>query len=154
MGKVVKYCPACEESFAANFAFCPNCAAVLNDHEINPIETEAEFYQVTFVEEKGSNSRRVFLLGVALLVMSGAVFSLIGSIYSADAYIGALDDSLVYLANISNDDASKFDNLELPEDRKEGKGSGGGGGGRKDKEEVLMWSNKSGEKTLFDRMRV
>ena len=131
MGKIVKYCTACEESFADNFAFCPNCASAL----INPVAEESEFYNVTFVEEKNSGNRRVFLLGAAILVMGGAIISLIGSIYNADAYVSALDDSLIYLANIS-DDASKVEDLELPENRKKGDGSGGGGGGRKDKQDV------------------
>ena len=37
MGKVVKYCANCEESFAEKFAFCPNCAAALTAYEMNPL---------------------------------------------------------------------------------------------------------------------
>lgn len=38
MGKIVKYCAICEESFADKFSFCPNCAALLTAYEMNPIE--------------------------------------------------------------------------------------------------------------------
>lgn len=153
MGKIIKYCAVCEESFAENFSFCPNCAADLQTFEMNPVLSkkefedsiklfegkvisENEFYNVTFVEGKGSKKRRSLLLGATILVMGGAVFSLIGSIYNADAYVGGLDDSLVYIANISNENESIVKDLEMPEERKKGDGSGGGGGGRKDKEEV------------------
>ena len=37
MGKIVKYCAACEESFAEKFAFCPNCAEPLTAFEMNPV---------------------------------------------------------------------------------------------------------------------
>lgn len=37
MGKIVKYCSACEESFAEKFAFCPNCAQPMTAFEMNPI---------------------------------------------------------------------------------------------------------------------
>jgi TonB family protein len=40
MGKVVKYCASCEESFAEKFSFCPNCAAGLTAYEMNPIAAE------------------------------------------------------------------------------------------------------------------
>lgn len=42
MGKVVKYCTVCEESFAEKFSFCPNCAAKLNAYEMNPLASEAK----------------------------------------------------------------------------------------------------------------
>ena len=159
MGKKIMYCAACEESFAEKFTFCPNCAAVLSTYEMNPVLTEAKkkestifyetkaksdkqtstedgFYNVTLVEERSGKTRQALLLGAALLVMGGAIIGLIGSIYNADVYVGALDDSLIYLANVSDDNPTKTEELELPEDRKEGHGSGGGGGGRKDKQEV------------------
>jgi TonB family protein len=37
MGKVVKYCSACEEGFAEKFGFCPNCGANLTAFEMNPL---------------------------------------------------------------------------------------------------------------------
>jgi len=37
MGKVVKYCNACEEGFAEKFGFCPNCGAQLTAFEMNPL---------------------------------------------------------------------------------------------------------------------
>jgi TonB family protein len=37
MGKIVKYCAACEESFSDKFSFCPNCAAGLTAYEMSPI---------------------------------------------------------------------------------------------------------------------
>lgn len=37
MGKIVKYCANCEESFAEKFSFCPNCAAGLTAYEMNPL---------------------------------------------------------------------------------------------------------------------
>lgn len=37
MGKIVKYCDACEEGFAEKFAFCPNCGAGLKAFELNPL---------------------------------------------------------------------------------------------------------------------
>lgn len=37
MGKIVKYCNACEEGFAEKFGFCPNCGAQLTAFELNPV---------------------------------------------------------------------------------------------------------------------
>ncbi len=39
MGKIVKYCAACEEGFAEKFGFCPNCGEHLTAFELNPVET-------------------------------------------------------------------------------------------------------------------
>lgn len=41
MGKIVKFCSACDEGFAEKFAFCPNCASSLTPFEMNPIRVEA-----------------------------------------------------------------------------------------------------------------
>jgi len=41
MGKIVKYCVACEESFAHKFGFCPNCGGTLKAFEMNPVQEEA-----------------------------------------------------------------------------------------------------------------
>ena len=37
MGKIVKFCSACDEGFAEKFGFCPNCGATLNAFEMNPV---------------------------------------------------------------------------------------------------------------------
>ncbi len=42
MGKIVKYCAACEESFAQKFGFCPNCGGTLKTFEMNPVQEEAK----------------------------------------------------------------------------------------------------------------
>ncbi|MEP6946019.1 MAG: TonB family protein [Acidobacteriota bacterium] len=38
MGKIVKYCGSCDESFAQKFGFCPICGATLQSFELNPVE--------------------------------------------------------------------------------------------------------------------
>lgn len=45
MGKIVKYCAACEEGFAAKFAFCPNCGGALTAYELNPLADKADVNQ-------------------------------------------------------------------------------------------------------------
>ena len=40
MGKLVKYCDNCEESFAEKFSFCPNCAAPLEKFEMKPVAAD------------------------------------------------------------------------------------------------------------------
>jgi protein TonB len=42
MVKIVKYCAACEESFAQKFGFCPNCGGTLKTFEMNPVQEEAK----------------------------------------------------------------------------------------------------------------
>ena len=37
MGKIVKYCGSCEESFAEKFGFCPTCGTTLEAFEMNPL---------------------------------------------------------------------------------------------------------------------
>ncbi|HUF03606.1 MAG TPA: energy transducer TonB [Aridibacter sp.] len=37
MGKIVKFCSICDESFAEKFSYCPNCAAELSAFEMNPV---------------------------------------------------------------------------------------------------------------------
>jgi len=37
MGKIVKYCAACDESFAEKFGFCPNCGQAMTAFEMNPV---------------------------------------------------------------------------------------------------------------------
>lgn len=55
MGKVLKYCAACEEGFAEKFGFCPNCGASLTAFEMNPVEAvsdepDVEAPEANFVE--------------------------------------------------------------------------------------------------------
>jgi protein TonB len=40
MGKIVKYCAACDESFAEKFGFCPNCGQAMSAFEMNPMVVE------------------------------------------------------------------------------------------------------------------
>ncbi|MBK7934280.1 MAG: TonB family protein [Acidobacteria bacterium] len=40
MGKIVKYCSSCDESFAEKFGFCPTCGASLQPFEMNPVAVE------------------------------------------------------------------------------------------------------------------
>ncbi len=42
MGKIVKHCAACDESFAERFGFCPNCGGTLKAFEMNPVQEEAK----------------------------------------------------------------------------------------------------------------
>lgn len=42
MAKIVKYCSACEESFAEKFSYCPNCAAELSSFEMKPVSQPDE----------------------------------------------------------------------------------------------------------------
>jgi len=37
MGKVVKHCTSCDESFAEKFGFCPTCGETLKSFEMNPL---------------------------------------------------------------------------------------------------------------------
>lgn len=137
MGKKVKYCSVCNINFTEKFLYCPNCAASLGDFESNLTQTKSNtedgFYNITLVEERGNNKRTLFLFGSAILVLGGAAFSLIGSIYNTENYVDALDESLVYLANINNDEPYKFEETDLPKDKVAGQG---GSGGNKDKKPV------------------
>ena len=40
MGKIVKYCSSCDESFAEKFGFCPTCGASLQPFEMNPLASQ------------------------------------------------------------------------------------------------------------------
>lgn len=42
MGKIVKFCAGCDESFAEKFAFCPNCGQAMTAFEMNPLAAAAE----------------------------------------------------------------------------------------------------------------
>lgn len=45
MGKIVKYCQSCDESFAEKFAFCPNCGKGMQAFEMNPLTGTHETVQ-------------------------------------------------------------------------------------------------------------
>ena len=47
MGKIVKYCAACDESFAEKFGFCPNCGQAMTAFEMNPIGKELKVAEET-----------------------------------------------------------------------------------------------------------
>lgn len=51
MGKIVKFCSACDESFAEKFSYCPNCAAELSAFEMSPVAS-AQDTEPTPVPEK------------------------------------------------------------------------------------------------------
>lgn len=42
MGKIVKYCAKCEESFSEKFSFCPNCASTMTAYEMSPLIAETK----------------------------------------------------------------------------------------------------------------
>ncbi|HMT09156.1 MAG TPA: TonB family protein [Pyrinomonadaceae bacterium] len=53
MGKIVKFCSSCDESFAEKFGFCPTCGATLQAFEMNPLAAapaEPEFVAEPAVE--------------------------------------------------------------------------------------------------------
>ena len=88
------------------------------------------FYSVTLVEEKNSGTRNMLLLGAALIVLGGAIFGLIASIYNANAYVGALEDDLNNIVYVG--DEAPAEEPEMPEPKNKDKGGGGGGGGDND----------------------
>jgi len=55
MGKIVKYCAACDESFAEKFGFCPNCGQAMSAFEMNPMGGQT----TAGVESKASASDTV-----------------------------------------------------------------------------------------------
>jgi len=55
MGKIVKYCNACEESFAEKFGFCPICGESLTAFEMNPIENAVKAEEKTSAGVSGLN---------------------------------------------------------------------------------------------------
>ncbi|MBX3282085.1 MAG: energy transducer TonB [Acidobacteria bacterium] len=42
MGKIVKYCSACDADWAEKFGFCPTCGSTLQAFELKPIEKSAD----------------------------------------------------------------------------------------------------------------
>ena len=45
MGKIVKFCNACDEGFAEKFGFCPNCGQSLHTFEMNAVVAEVPAMQ-------------------------------------------------------------------------------------------------------------
>ena len=45
MGKIVKFCSSCDEGFAERFGFCPNCAALLQTFEMNPLAEDIKLQE-------------------------------------------------------------------------------------------------------------
>lgn len=129
MGKILKYCPLCQKSFTQDFTYCPNCASALNSEGFTHSKIADDDFNVTLFEEKSRNKRYTFILGASVFVMSGAIFSIVASIYNKDVYVKALDESLVYVASITEDDPIKLEELELPNNKRKG---GGGSGGDND----------------------
>lgn len=89
------------------------------------------FYNITFVEEKDGGKRNMFLLGAAVIVLGISVLSVIGSIYNADAFVGALDEDLNSVVYVPFDEPVDVIKEEPPPQKKEDD-AGGGGGGNKD----------------------
>jgi TonB family protein len=57
MGKIVKYCTACDESFAEKFGFCPNCGQAMTAFEMNPINGEPKL--INEVERSVGNKETI-----------------------------------------------------------------------------------------------
>ena len=55
MGKIVKYCAACEESFAEKFAFCPNCGNAMEAFEMNPLKEKAMAEEIMPIAAKSDD---------------------------------------------------------------------------------------------------
>ena len=55
MGKVVKHCTSCDESFAEKFGFCPTCGETLQPFEMNPL-SKAEASGAAPVEKAAPES--------------------------------------------------------------------------------------------------
>ncbi len=55
MGKIVKYCGVCDESFTEKFSFCPNCAAELDAYEMNPLMAESAKVEPVKVSEPAND---------------------------------------------------------------------------------------------------
>ena len=55
MGKIVKYCAACEESFAEKFAFCPNCGNAMEAFEMNPLKNTVEAEEIKPIAADNDN---------------------------------------------------------------------------------------------------
>jgi TonB family protein len=156
MGKTLKYCRSCEESFVEKFGFCPNCGAVLREFEMRPVEAEPAaapvslrqppleipvsleeqhsryareggFY-VTVIEEKNVGQRNVLMLGTLCLMMLALMIGLVYNIFSKDLDIGSINDDLFNAVIV---DALPLDD-EAPTPKKKDDGDGGGGGGNHD----------------------
>lgn len=68
MGKIVKYCASCDESFAEKFAFCPNCGKGMQSFEMNPLagkEAVAEKSNIGAVSNGNGSYKAETILPVA-----------------------------------------------------------------------------------------
>jgi len=52
MGKIVKFCSSCEESFAEKFGFCPTCGATLQAFEMSPVAAAPAPPEPEFIAER------------------------------------------------------------------------------------------------------
>ncbi len=60
MGKIVKFCSSCEESFAEKFGFCPTCGATLQAFEMSPVAAApAEPEEPAFLAEPEVESAKI-----------------------------------------------------------------------------------------------
>ena len=73
MGKIVKYCAACDESFAEKFGFCPNCGQVMTAFEMNPLNGEPKFTDE--VERSVENKETVGAAEILAAPTAAPVFS-------------------------------------------------------------------------------
>lgn len=51
MGKIVKFCSSCDESFAEKFGFCPTCGATLQAFEMSPVAAAAVSAEPEYLTE-------------------------------------------------------------------------------------------------------
>ena len=56
MGKIVKHCAACDESFAEKFGFCPNCGQAMTAFEMSPVAQSAAVSETVETEPVVENS--------------------------------------------------------------------------------------------------
>ena len=243
MGKIVKYCQSCDESFAEKFGFCPNCGKNMQAFEMNPVgggmtsvaakenggnvqsalpvapetiakteplkvsETTATVaavgttasdkaetiakpvssdatptvsaspqtpvketktfaasaasngsgnyksqtsndgyrtvesqpggradhggFQVTVIDEKDGNKRKLFLLGSLLLMMGIATVTMVYSIFNHSLDIAAIGDESGLSLFVGDEEPMEVE--EQPKPKNDKKAGGGGGGGRDEK---------------------
>jgi TonB family protein len=159
MEKIIKFCPVCEEYFAEQFGFCPNCAEELTAYQVkNSSEKNQTYYHleklrdndepnytVTFVDQRGGELRRALMLGAFVLVMSGAIFSVVLSIYNSEAFVTGFDETLANIVYAPVDEPIALEPEPLTaKDQDQG---GGGQGGNNDPNPVSkgQYANQSND---------
>jgi TonB family protein len=158
MEKIIKFCPVCKEYFAEQFAFCPDCAAELEAYQVNnkrqnnQSDSHVEklgddgnpnYYSVTFVEQRGGELRRALMLGAFVLIMGGAIFSVVLSIYNSEAFVAGFDENLTNIVYAPVDEPIELEPEPVTEkDQEQG---GGGRGGNNDPNPVSkgQYANQS-----------